>query len=224
MHYLIVVIKVRICSFCGSDKDVRKPRDYDGDLCIKHYTQYRRYGKILDRTRYDKNEIIKNNEYAEVILYDSNQKEVARAKIDIEDIDRVKDFKWGINSNGYAYNRNKVILMHRYLMDIYDENLEIDHKNGDRLDNRKDNLRICTRQRNIFNSKPSNRNTSGFKGVGWDKRYNKWRARINVSGKEIFLGYFDNFDDAVEARVNAEKKYFGEYSYLNRKGIDKHNK
>jgi hypothetical protein len=71
---------VRICSFCGSNKDVRKPRDYGGDLCIKHYTQYRRYGKLLDRTRYDKNEIIKNNEYAEVILYDKNQEEIARVK------------------------------------------------------------------------------------------------------------------------------------------------
>ena len=56
-------------------------------------------------------------------------------------------------------------------------------------------------------------NTSGVTGVSWDKAENKWKAQIGINNKMIHLGRFDNFDEAVKARQEAEQKYFGEYSY-----------
>ena len=66
-----------------------------------------------------------------------------------------------------------------------------------------------------MNSKLPNNNTSGIKGVCWNKNYQKWFAYIKINQKSINLGYFINFDDAVKARKEAEEKYFGEYSYDN---------
>ena len=64
--------------------------------CKKHYLQMKRHGQILDRTIYDPNEIIEHEDYAEIILYDKQGKETARALIDLDDVDKVKDYKWGL--------------------------------------------------------------------------------------------------------------------------------
>ena len=64
-----------------------------------------------------------------------------------------------------------------------------------------------------MNHKISKRNTSGVTGVDWSKTRNLWRARIHFKRKEILLGYYTNFDDAVKARKEAEEKYYGEYAY-----------
>ena len=63
------------------------------------------------------------------------------------------------------------------------------------------------------NTRLKSNNTSGVTGVNWDKRYNKWEARIKKDYKQIHLGYFNDFEDAVKARKDAEKKYFGEFAY-----------
>jgi len=70
---------------------------------------------------------------------------------------------------------------------------------------------------NSMNQITKSNNMSGTKGVNWHKSKNKWRAFIGVKGKHIHLGLFENFDDAVKARKEAEKKYFGEFSYDNSK-------
>ena len=89
----------------------------------------------------------------------------------------------------------------------------LDHINGDRLDNRVSNLRAATRQQNAMNQKIKVNNTSGFKGVCWSKQKNKWVANITFNKKKnIHLGFFENFDDAVNARKIAEEKYFGEWN------------
>ena len=76
-------------------------------------------------------------------------------------------------------------------------------------------MRITTASQSMMNRGLSSNNTSGVTGVSWSKTMNKWRARINVNGKEINLGYFNKFEDAVKARKKAEEKYFGEFSYDN---------
>lgn len=86
--------------------------------------------------------------------------------------------------------------------------LNIDHINGERDDNRIGNLRAVTHSQNIGNSRLSRANTSGFKGVGWDKARGKWAARIKVNYKFIHLGRFNNIKDAVAARLAADAKYF----------------
>lgn len=84
---------------------------------------------------------------------------------------------------------------------------EIDHIDGNPGNNRFENLRAVTRQENMRNQKRRITNTSGVMGASWDKFYQKWHARIMVNGKNVHLGYFENFDDAVAARKQAEADF-----------------
>lgn len=92
----------------------------------------------------------------------------------------------------------------------------VDHINGDRLDNRRVNLRICTHRQNRANSKIYSNNRTGYKGVGWVKDKSKFRARIKVNYKEISLGLYDSKEEAALAYNKAALKYFGKYAKLNK--------
>lgn len=129
---------------------------------------------------------------------------------DLEDYDKIKDYCWFVNSEGYIVGGKKSIKIHRLIMNC-PSNKVIDHINHNKADNRKYNLRICNQSQNILNKSPSKRNTSGVTGVVYF--YNKWRAQIKVKGRHISLGMFDNKEDAIKARKEAEAKYFGEYAY-----------
>lgn len=91
----------------------------------------------------------------------------------------------------------------------------IDHINGVRDDNRACNLRVATASQNIANSKTSKRNTSGFKGVCWNKVCGKWQAGIRVLGKSLHLGLYSDPVEAHKAYLAAAKHYFGEFSRAN---------
>ena len=144
---------------------------------------------------------------------------------DLDDYDKIKDYCW-FNTKGYicALCDNKRTLMHRLITNCPD-NMVVDHIGGEetRSDNRKQNLRICTISQNNMNRKMTNRNTSGVVGVSWDKNKKKWEATIRINKKQIHLGLFDNFEDAVATRKQAEEKYFGEYSYDNSMKIAQNN-
>ena len=180
--------------------------------CSKHYQQIRLYGKILDRSKFDPNEIIKYDDYAEIVLYDKYNKEVARALIDIDDVDKINQNKWCLTTNGYVITtiNNKVIFLHRLIMNP-DNNMVVDHINHNKLDNRKTNLRVCTQQQNSMNQTIHYDNTSGTAGVSWNKLKCKWEAYITFNYNTIHLGYFTNKEDAILARKEAEIKYFGNY-------------
>lgn len=94
-----------------------------------------------------------------------------------------------------------------------DRTLDIDHKNHITYDNRKCNLRAIEHYQNITYSKTYSNNTSGRKGVYYDKSRNKWMACITFNKKTTYLGRFDTFDDAVKARENAERELHGEYHF-----------
>ena len=137
---------------------------------------------------------------------------MGRTLIDLEDIDKVKNLRWCLNGNGYVLHgtrKNKVFL-HRLLTNCPDDMI-VDHINRNPLDNRKNNLRIVNNQQNSMNKGAQKRNTSGHKGVSWDKSRNKWYTYITVNYKLINLGRFSILEDAIEARKKAEIKYFGEY-------------
>ena len=96
----------------------------------------------------------------------------------------------------------------------------VDHKihpprNELKIDNRKNNLRIATVSKNGMNRSLNTNNTSGVTGVHWHIRTERWEASIGYSGKLIHLGQYDDFNDAVKARKDAEEKYYGEFSYEN---------
>ena len=179
---------------------------YEKEYCCKHYHHINRYGKILERTNRDPNEIIDCGEYCEICLYNRKHEEVGRARIDKEDLEKVKNYKWDLNGRGYvvAYINRKTIGLHQLILGDK-EGYEIDHQYGDILDNRKSELRFATRSQNCMNSKA--------KGYCWDKGMNKWVVYITKNKKTNILGYFVDEQDAIEARKEAEKKYFKEFAY-----------
>ena len=93
----------------------------------------------------------------------------------------------------------------------------IKHADGSHYQDRLENLRICSNSENIRNCRLSSRNTSGYKGVCWNKPTSKWRARIRISGKLLHLGFFHTPEDAAEAYDAAAIRYFGEFSLTNAK-------
>ena len=95
--------------------------------------------------------------------------------------------------------------MHRYLLNP-PRGLTIDHINRNPLDNRKCNLRVCTQ---FINNQNQSHNTSGKVGVSYCKRDKMYKSYIKVNGKQISLGMYKDFDNAVNARIKAEIKYFG---------------
>ena len=136
--------------------------------------------------------------------------------IDIDDLEKIKPYCWGLDSKGYirAYGHKKDrtrIALHRFILNAPD-NMAVDHINRNPLDNRKSNLRLCTLSENSKNIGIRSNNTSGATGICWDKRMNKWYARIYSEGKNIYLGSFNDFEEARMARLKAEEKICGEFS------------
>jgi hypothetical protein len=117
--------------------------------------------------------------------------------IDNEDFDYLSQWKWHIDSKGYAVrtiNDRKYSLARQILKLPKDDKLEVDHINRVRLDNRKINLRIVTRSENLLNRGIQKNNNSGFKGVSWSKTANKWRTTF----KGVHLGYFISKEKAIK--------------------------
>ena len=132
---------------------------------------------------------------------------------DLEDYDKIKDYYWSANTDGYMYSTcdDEYILMHRLIIDENNPEMQVDHFNRNRKDNRKENLKSLTPQHNNWNKGLQKNNESGVTGVRWNKEAQKWIAYI----MRKHLGTFNSFEDAVKARKRAEQKYFGEYSYNN---------
>ena len=137
---------------------------------------------------------------------------------DLEDYDKIKDYCWNIGPDGYvtAYSAElaRIVRLHRLIMN-FPNNMDIDHINHKLHDNRKQNLRICEHTKNMMNQSKRSDNTSGVPGVNYHKSVGKWMVRIGVNGKRILLGLFDDFDDAIAVRKQAEEKYYQNFSYDN---------
>ena len=202
VEYIKEMIILKICKVEGCNN-----KHYGKGYCAKHYMQQRQYGEIK-RTKYDKNEIILYKNYAEIVLYNNNCNEIGRAIIDLEDVEKIKNYKWSLK-NGYAFN-TEVGLLHRFLNE-YPNDMVIDHINLNKLDNRRSNLRICTYSQNNMNTKIKSSNTSGTKGVWWNAKREKWIAEIMIDNKKYYLGEFINKEEAIKTRKEAEIKYFGEF-------------
>jgi HNH endonuclease/AP2 domain len=142
--------------------------------------------------------------------------------VDDEDFEWLNQFKWHATIRDHRiYARRNVgkypsrssLLMHRVLVDA-PEGMVIDHINRNTLDNRRSNLRICSFVQNVRNQRIRKNNTSGFKGVQWNKNSNKWLSYI-WSGRPIYLGSFLSPIDAAKAYDQAAKLHFGEFASPN---------
>lgn len=134
---------------------------------------------------------------------------------DKDDFDLVKQYSWSIDRSGYVVtfikDEHKNRYLHRMITGV-DSGYDVDHINHCVNDNRKENLRICAHKDNSRNLALSKNNSSGYTGVYWNKNVQKWYATISPDGKTIPLGHFAVLEDAVRARQQAEKKYFGEFA------------
>lgn len=153
-----------------------------------------------------------------------NQNKIAL--VDDEDYEYLNQWKWSAyldHNKWYAIrtiklenNKQKQIKMHRLIMQAK-ENQEIDHEDGDGLNNQKYNLRIATHQQNLFNRGKNKNNTSGFKGVRLDKRVKlrPWQAIIKINYKWKHLGMYETAEEAAMAYDQAAKELHGEFANLN---------
>lgn len=149
------------------------------------------------------------------------------ALVDDEDYDRVSRYNWSLTKSKtnktvyacrYIYignSKSKPQSLHRFVMNAQDDRL-IDHRNGNGLDCRKDNLRFATQAQNLRNAGKRPHNKSGYKGVHWSERHQKWVAQIRDSnGKKTFLGHFDQVEAAARAYDAAAIRFHGEFAHTN---------
>ena len=138
------------------------------------------------------------------------------ALVDADVFEILNGTPWHVVARCYAASGVRVagkkvcVYLHRVIMDA-PTGVDIDHINGDTLDNRRANLRMASHGENIRNSKKPQNNTSGFKGVYWHKQAKKWLAQIKCEAKHHYLGLFDTAEEASLVYETAARKLFGEF-------------
>jgi hypothetical protein len=184
-------------------------------LCCKHLHHMTRYGRIIDRTRFDKNKIIKIGVKSEMFLYNKKNEVVAKTLIDSNLVEIVKNYKWAPVKKGESIyvktdiriggKRGTLYLAHLILGDK--KGFQIDHINGDTLDNRKENLRFVTQRQNLMNRAKA-------LGYSQEKVSGLWHTYIGINNKRIQLGRFKTVEEAKKVRREAEVKYYGEFAKI----------
>ncbi len=187
--------------------------------CGRHYKQMYRHGKILERTRYDPNIFTIKGDICEITLFSDEGNKCAIALVDTCNYDLVKQHKWGLDGRGMVttHIKGKCVALHNFILDRKgSRKIQVDHKDMDRLDNRRSEIRLCSNSQNNMNVGLRSDNVSGYKGVCWYNRDKVWCARLWAGGELKLRKYFKELPNAVKAYVEAAKKYHGEFMRLER--------
>lgn len=134
------------------------------------------------------------------------------ALVDYSDFEVISRFKWHLNDEGYAVTRGRnnqkgsLLRMHRLLLGNIAPKMDVDHINRNRLDNRRSNLRVVTRSKNLRNG-VNPLNTSGLRGIYWHKSAKKWCAEFKIEKKKFYLGLFEDIKEAARVYLEAKEKY-----------------
>lgn len=179
--------------------------------CNRHYQSVRKYRHPFGKRRESTS---KFTVIGDILTVTTKSGEVFLA--DSEDVELLSKYSWCKSKKGYAVAniKGKVTKMHRFIMGVSNPEVIVDHKNRDRHDNRKSNLRICTTTENARNRSVSKHCSSGFIGIRITE-YGKYNVKITFSGKEIHIGNYDTLEEAIRARKIAEGKYHGEFGSNN---------
>lgn len=141
------------------------------------------------------------------------------AIVDAEDFEQINQWRWFANRKGKLWyvgrwvtieGKKYQVYMHRFITNA-PKGKVVDHINGNGLDNRRSNLRICTHRENLRNRGATSKNEYGNKCIYWDKSRNQWSVRVNVGGKLAYLGRFKDLAKAILVRDNFLKEFHGEF-------------
>jgi len=193
------------CDYCDNTKKLCM---YDKKelVCSKHYMHLKRYGEVIPAKERKPQDLIEKSthlemhfETGEVFLFDKDDREI------------LSKCKWSIDHLGYLRGvvNGRTARFHRFKFNFPLKT--VDHINRNKRDNRRENLRLCSQKENARNASLHKNNTSGHRGVEKTPE-GKWKARITVDRKSIHLGHYDDIYDAIKVRLEAEQKYFKEFS------------
>lgn len=213
--------EIHFCEVCGissQEKRVNFIKSAGKYLCRKHREQFVKYGEFKDnnsRGVFDPNEVRIYENYAEIDTYDQFGNVVETYKIDLDDVNKIGIKKWRTtykNKKPYLNTGNqksKIEYFHRIIMGNPKE--QVDHINGNTLDNRKSNLRIVSIQQNMKNLKKKSTNTSGIRGVSFSERDQLYKVDFTFEKKRFYFKGFSNKAEAVALRFLCEKYFLKEY-------------
>lgn len=190
-----------------------RPHIFKNGMCIKHYSQFKKFGKCLDtnpRTVWDDNEIRTYENYGEIDTYTNTGEVLNTFKFDLEDIKYLINHKWrtvfkGKQKAPYLVTGH-TIYFHRLVMG--NPNTEIDHINRDSTDNRKVNLRESFRTQQLANTKLRVDNVQGIKGVYYVQKKDLYRAEIQIYNKHFYSKYFRTKAEAAYMRYLYEQHFY----------------
>lgn len=171
------------------------------------------FGVVFDRRPVDVRE-----DHALIPLHGQKGVFYGYAMVDLCDLDDVKDIAWTLDPRGYVAGRppgaKSSTTLHRWIFFGLAKGGGVDHIDGNRIDNRRVNLRLATQAQNSRNTRLATNNTSGFKGVSRTAE-GRWRARITINRIEVRLGHFDTQEQAAAAYDAASATYHGEFASPN---------
>jgi hypothetical protein len=177
--------------------------------CCKHWHQISRHGRLTPEV-----ERMSNNENILCSVENCNSKTESKGLCTKHYLQLKRK---GCIQERTSIDKNEIIKCGEYaevfrFLASAETGVEVDHKNNNCLDNRKNNLRFCNRAQNTWNTRIRSDNSSGVKGVSFWKKCGMWSAEIQVNGKRIKLGFSKDMLEVIKLRKDAEIKYFGEFN------------